>query len=153
MKKAGCAILTALWTLLCLGGALAEQKVQLPESSYRMTIPDGMEYDGPGETPDDARFAWVSAEMGLEIDFFCRQNPNGVSLQAMAEVLVGEEIDTQIRRINGVDMIVFRTTDPGDPPETAMKCVGYLLEDGEKVQMICFWYATQEAADQTERSS
>ena len=150
MCRAAAAIL-ALVVLLLAGCAAAEQKVMLPDSSYSLLIPDGMEYDGPGQSPDDARFAWVSEALGLDIEFFCEPNEKGAALQAMAEVLAGDGIDTRISRINGIDMIVYQVTDPGDEKGSGMKCIGYVLEDGNTVQMICFWYATQEAADWTER--
>ena len=30
-----------------------------------------------------------------------------------------------------------------------MKCIGYVFLEKDAAQMICFWYATQEAADLT----
>ena len=82
MKRLMCGLTVLALTLLCLGSALAEQKVRLPESSYCLKIPDGMEYDGPGDYPDDADFAWVSEELGLDIQFFRRANDKGATLQA-----------------------------------------------------------------------
>ena len=149
MKRLMCGIMVLALVLLCMSGALAEQKVQLPESSYYLTIPDGMEYDGPGDIPDDAAFAWVSGELGLDIQFFRQPNDGGAALQAMADVIIGDGVDAEIRRINGIDMIAYRVADPQDPPEKGMKCMTYMLEDHGKVQMICFWYAGQEAANRT----
>ena len=124
--------------------------MQLPESRYSLTLPDGMTYDGPGESPDDARFAYVSASLGLDIQFFCQDNEKGATLQGMATVLREDDgFDAAIYRISGIDMIAFEITDPQDPPEKGMKCITYMLEDQGKVQMICFWYASQEAADRT----
>jgi len=145
------ALLTALClAVCCLGGALADQKVQLPESRYSLTLPDGMTYDGPGESPDDARFAYVSASLGLDIQFFCQDNEKGATLEGMATVLREDDgFDAAIYRIGGIDMIVFEIADPQDPPEKGMKCMTYMLEDHGKVQMICFWYAGQEAANRT----
>ena len=149
MKKGMCGLVTLLLVLVCMNGALAEQKVQLPESRYSLTIPDSMEYDGPGETPDDALFAWVSEKQGLDIQFFRQKNDKGATLEAMADVLIGDGMDAAIYRINGIDMIVYRVSDPQDPPEKGMKCIGYVFLDGDAAQMICFWYATQEAANLT----
>jgi len=149
MKRLMCGIMVLALVLLCMSGALAEQKVQLPESSYYLTIPDGMEYDGPGDIPDDAAFAWVSGKLGLDIQFFRQPNDGGAALQAMADVIIGDGVDAEIHRINGIDMIAYRVTDPQDPPEQGMKCIGYVFLDGDAAQMICFWYATQEAADLT----
>ena len=151
MKRRLCGMAALILALMSIGCAMADQKVLLPGGSYSLMIPDGMEYDGPGVSPDDAKFAWVSAELGLDIEFFCEPNEKGAALQAMAEVLAGDGIDTRINRIGGIDMIVYQVTDPGDSKDSGMKCIGYVLEDGKNVQMICFWYATQEAADWTAR--
>ena len=153
MKKRMCGLiaLTLLAVLLCTGGALAEQKVQLPESTYSVLMPDGMEYDGPGEKPEDECFAWVSEKLGLDIQFSRTPNDRGASLQAMLKVLSeSDEVEEAlICQINGIDMIVYRATDPQDEPGKGMKCIGYVFLDGDAAQMICFWYATQEAADLT----
>ena len=149
MKRLMCGLTVLALMLLCLGSALAEQKVRLPESSYCLKIPDGMEYDGPGDYPDDADFAWVSEELGLDIQFFRRANDKGATLQAMADILIGDGIDASIYRINGIDMVAYRVQDPQDPPEKGMKCIGYVFLDGDAAQMICFWYAGQTAADLT----
>ena len=149
MKRLMCGIMVLALVLLCMSGALAERKVKLPESRYSLTIPDSMEYDGPGETPDDALFAWVSEKQGLDIQFFRQKNDKGATLEAMADVLIGDGMDAAIYRINGIDMIVYRVSDPQDPPEKGMKCIGYVFLDGDAAQMICFWYATQEAANLT----
>ena len=151
MKKRMCGLMALLTVLLCVCTATAEQKVQLPESTYSIKMPDYMEYDGPGEEPDDACFAWVSEKVGLDIQFFRTPNDRGATLQAMLEVLSGDDQieEAQIWPINGIDMIVYRVTDPQDPPGKGMKCIGYVFLDGDAAQMICFWYATQEAADLT----
>ena len=76
MKKT-LSTLLALILLLCLGTAAADQKVTLPDSRYSLTLPDGMEYDGPGEGSDDARFAYVSESLGLDIQFFRESDSKG----------------------------------------------------------------------------
>ena len=149
MKRLMCGIMVLALVLLCMSGALAERKVKLPESRYSLTIPDGMEYDGPGELSDYSLFAWVSAKLGLDIEFFRQKNDKGKTLQAMADYIIGDGVDAGIYRINGIEMIAYRDTDPQDPPEKGMKCIGYVFLDGDAAQMICFWYATQEAADLT----
>ncbi len=150
MKKMLCAIMAALLMLLTMNCAAAERTVFLPESSYRLTVPDGMEYDGPGTGKDSARFAYVSAGLGLEIHFFL-YNRNGAALEDMVAPLLEQGVsEAGLWMVNGIRMIVFRADDPADPPKTGMKCIGYVLEDGQKIQQVCFWYATQEAAKLTE---
>ena len=149
MAKRIWTVLMLLTVLFGLGAARADREVRLPESKYRIMVPDGMEYDGPGEGEDDAAFALVSTELGLDISFFRFENPNGASLQAIAEGLAESIDNTEIRSFGGMEMIVFQGTDPADPPETAMKCISYVFLDGDAVQMVSFWYANQEAADLT----
>jgi len=151
MKKTISTLLALMMLLLCLGGAAADQKVYLPESRYSLSLPDGMEYDGPGEGDDDALFAYVSADLGLDIQFFRQLNDKGATLQAMTDVLLAREVDAAVYRISGVDMIAYRVTDPQDPPEKGMKCIAYVLLDGDAAQMICFWYANRKAADLSEK--
>ena len=147
MKKLFCIGLTVM-ILLTAGCALAEQTVILPESSFRLTLPDGMEYDGPGV--DNAKFAYVSAQLGLEIHFFLYDR-NGASLEKMVGPMTEAGADeAELWTVNGISMIVFRVEDPDDPPQQGMKCIGYLLADGDRIQQIDFWYATQDAAKLTE---
>jgi hypothetical protein len=150
MKKT-LSTLLALILLLCLGTATADQKVTLPDSRYSLTLPDGMEYDGPGEGSDDARFAYVSESLGLDIQFFRESDSKGATLQTMTDVLIAKGVDAAVYRISGVDMIAYRVTDPQDPPQKGMKCVAYVLLDGEAAQMVCFWYANQNAANLSEK--
>lgn len=148
MRRTG-ALLLALMLLLAAGCGLADETVQLPESRYEVTLPDGMEYDGP--TPDSQEaFAWVSEEMGLEISFF-RYEKEGTEPAVLMYVLMmalmdngAEDIGTTT--VNGVEMVVYRFP-PAD--ESGMKGIGYILQDGDALQGIMFWYATQEAAEMT----
>ncbi len=147
MKKWICMLLALL--LLAGSCAAADEKIQLPDSRYSLTIPDGMKYDGPGEDPDTAKFAFLSEKLGLEIDFFS-YDANGWELKEMAESLKENGTDVEMYRINGIDIIVDRVTDPDDPPDQGMKCIGYVLKDQGTIVEICFWYATKKAAKLTE---
>ena len=150
MRKRLCLMMAAVLMLLTMSCAAAEQTVFLPESSYRLTLPDGMEYDGPDVGSDNAKFAYISAQTGLEIDFFLYDR-NGAALEDMVAPLLEQGIDeADLWTVNGITMIVYRANDPTDPPQKGMKCIGYVLEDGNKIQQICFWYATKEAAQLTE---
>ena len=86
MKKFFCLVLALMLTALFAGSALAE-KVDLPESGYCVTIPDGMEYSGKRNAADEADFVWLSGRLGLEIQFAHAKNDRNVSLEAMATVL------------------------------------------------------------------
>ena len=144
MKKAFCMML-ALAMLAAAGSAAADQAVRLPESRYTLILPDSMEYDGP--TPDsDEAFAYVSGELGLEISFF-RYDARGANLADLRpKILEKGADDVQITAINGVEMLVYRIA-PYDA--SGMKCIGYILVEGNTVQEIVFWYATDAAAKAT----
>ncbi len=148
MKKRMAALLAGMM-ILATGAAAADQQVTLPESSYSVTIPDGMIYDGPGTGPDTAVFAWIWDEKKLDIQFFS-YDAMGNELQTLAEGLREAGTDASIYEINGIEMLVYRLTDPEDPPEKGMKCIGYILKDGEMIKEICFWYGSKEAAKLTE---
>ncbi len=145
MKKWMCMLLAMILMFAAGNCALADETVQLPDSGYTIKIPDGMIYDGPGTDPDMAKFAYVSDELGLDILFFSYE-ANGWEMPEVAESLRNNGTDVELRRINGIDMIVYRLTDPEDPPEKGMKCIGFVLKDGDTVEEICFWYAKKSAA-------
>ena len=148
MKRRTCLIL-AVVLALCAGFAAAEQKVSLPASSYTLTLPDGLEYDGPGSTEgDDAEFAYVSYDLGLDVEFFVYDG-KGATLEGMVQVLQENGEDADLYTVNGIKMLVYRRDDPDQPPKKGMKCIGYALIDGDRVQEIVFWYANQAAADLT----
>ena len=147
MKRIACALMAAALMAALCGSALADQKVRLPESSYRLTLPDGMQYDGPGGSGES--FAYVDESIGLDISFFCYDG-RGKTLEAIAPEIQGQCDSASIRQIqNGIKVLVYEVRDPADPPQKGMKCIGYVMEDGSRIQEICFWYATQKAADLT----
>ena len=141
-------LLALLLALAATPAALADQQVRLPDSAFTLTLPDWLEYDGPGDSPDDALFAYVSEKHGLDIQFF-REPARDATVRTMAEVLIRDGMDASVERIGGIDMTVYRVVDPQDPPEQAMQCIGYVFLDGETAWMIVFWYADQAAADET----
>ena len=148
MKRRTCLIL-ALILALCAGCAAAEQKISLPESSYTLTLPDGLEYDGPGSTEgDDAKFAYASYDLGLEV-YFLVYDGKGATLEDMVRFMKENGEDAELYTVNGIKMLVYRVDDPDQPPQKGMKCIGYALADGDKIQEIVFWYASQAAADLT----
>ena len=121
MKKRICGILAVLMLTVLAGGALAEQKVMLPDSRMSVTLPDELEYDGPGTTAGD------------DADFALQENYDRVV----------------ITRIGGTELLKYETTDPGDIFGEEMKCIGYVVMDGKQIQELVFWYANQRAADLT----
>ena len=145
MKKALCLI--ACLATLC-GCAAAETDVLLPGSRYRLTIPDGMQYSEPRDG-DDGFCAWYSDL--LEID--CSRYPkmqlfaqgDERTIQRLAEMRTDDGIDVEVREINGIEMLVSWVTDEAD----GAPGISYLFFDGNWVEEVFFWYATQEAADMT----
>jgi len=148
MKKVLCLVLALVLAVLFGGSALAE-RVDLPQSGYCVTIPDGMEYSGKRDETDDVDFVWLSYQLGLEIQFAHAKNDRDVSLEAMATVLREDGYDAEIRRVSGINMIVYEGMDPDDDPAEAMKFITYVFLEGDMAQQICFWYANQKAADMT----
>ena len=135
--------------LLC-GAALAEQTVSLPNSRYTLILPDGMKYSMP--EPEDYGMAAYTSET-LEMDYVSYLKADAVrqgmseTLQETAESLVSSGEEAELREVNGVLMLIFRMTDEAD----GAPGIGYVFEDGDWIIEINFWYATQEAADETER--
>ena len=135
--------------LLC-GSALAEQTVSLPNSRYTLELPDGMKYSMP--EPEDYGMAAYTSE-ALEVDYVSYLKADAVrqgmaeTLRETAEILAESGEETELREVNGILMLVFRMTDEAD----GASGIGYVFEDGDWIIEINFWYATQEAADETER--
>jgi len=137
-----CLILLGCLTLA--GAALADQTVNLPESSWSLLLPDGMTYDPPLEG-EDCLFAWVSDT--LEMDVF-RYPAGKATLREMAEQLVSAGQEAELRNVSGVEMLCYRAVDTS---LDQAPCIGYAMREGESIIEICFWYATQEAGDLTEQ--
>ena len=135
--------------LLC-GTALAEQTVSLPNSRYTLDLPDGMKYSMP-EPEDNGMAAYTSA--ALEMDYVSYPKADAVrqgmseTLRETAENLAASGEEAELREVNGVLMLIFRMTDEAD----GASGIGYVFEDGDWIIEINFWYATQEAADETEK--
>ena len=135
--------------LLC-GSALAEQTVSLPNSRYTLELPDGMKYSMP--EPEDYGMAAYTSE-ALEVDYVSYLKADAVrqgmaeTLRETAEILAESGEETELREVNGILMLIFRMTDEAD----GASGIGYVFEDGDWIIEINFWYATQEAADETER--
>ena len=135
--------------LLC-GTALAEQTVFLPNSRYTLDLPDGMKYSMP-EPEDNGMAAYTFA--ALEMDYVSYPNADAVrqgmseTLRETAESVAASGEEAELREVNGVLMLIFRMTDEAD----GASGIGYVFEDGDWIIEINFWYATQEAADETER--
>ena len=147
MKRVAGILLAVALAVAMGGSALADQKVRLPESSYCLTLPDGMQYDGPGGSGES--FAYVDDKTGLDIAFFCYDS-RGKTLEAIAPEIRDQCDSVSIRQIrDGIQVLAYEVRDPDDPPQKGMKCIGYVLEDGNRFQEICFWYATQDAANMT----
>ena len=141
MRRIVALIMTA--AILCGAGcAAAEKTVRLPGSRYAVTLPDGMTYDGPTPGSDEA-FAWVNEEIGLEISFFRYEKS---LTELIATLLQQGAEDIQMTSVRDADMLAFRFP-PAD--ESGMKGIGYLLQDGDAMLGVLFWYATREAADLT----
>ena len=66
MKRFGCVLLAAVMVLFMTGSALAEQKVQLPDSRYSLTLPDGLETVADYAFTDCSGFSGIRLSQGLK---------------------------------------------------------------------------------------
>ena len=137
MKKVIC-ILIVILTLTA--AALADQAVTLP-GGFALDVPDNMNYDAEKGTDSDFCFAYVSSQ--LEMDVF--SYPGSGELRDMVEMLNEQGENAELRKINGIEAICFRGSDPAD----GTPFIGYLMKGGDQLTEVVFWYATQEAGDRT----
>lgn len=136
--------------VMLFGCAAAEQSVTLPKSRYVIEIPDWMRYSS-----SDAEEAYKGVEAYvsemLEIDYTAYPKATLIgpgaagSLREVAEVSAAKGNEVELRSINGIEMLCFRTMDESDKAP----CIGYVFVDGEWIVEVDFWYSTQEAADLT----
>ena len=134
-----------LCALMLCGTALADQQVALPGEHYTLTVPDAMEYspknpsrkDGP-----DFQYAYFSRT--LEMDVFMYEN-GGTTVRGLAESMLGTGVDATVQNVNGLELLCYTGADPAD----GANFIGYVLMDGGQAIEIVFWYANQEAMDQS----
>ncbi|MBR5959493.1 MAG: hypothetical protein IKZ98_00725 [Clostridia bacterium] len=146
MKK----IVSLFICMILLCGTAAAQTVSLPNSGYVLELPDGMKYSMP--EPEDYGMAAYTSET-LEMDYVSYLKADAFrqgmaeTLRETAENLAASGEEAELRDVNGVQMLIFRMTDDAD----GASGIGYVFEDGEWIIEINFWYATQEAAEETEK--
>ena len=138
--------------LICVGllfsCAQADRSVALPNSRYMIEIPDWMRYSEPEDEYNGVE-AYLS-EM-LEIDYTSYPKVTMIgpgtagSLREVAENSAAKGKEVELRTVNGIEMLCFRTMDESDKAP----CIGYVFVDGEWIVEIDFWYATEEAANLT----
>jgi hypothetical protein len=147
MKKRGFALLVGL-IILMTGCATAERSVELPHSHYVIEIPDWMRYS---EAEDEYNGVEAYVSEMLEIDYTAY--PKAVliapgaaeSLREVAEESAAKGNEVELRQINGIEMLCFRTMDESDKAP----CIGYVFVSGEWIVEVDFWYSTEEAANLT----
>ena len=136
--------------VMLFGCAAAEQRVTLPNSRYAIEIPDWMRYSSSDEEEAYKGVEAYVSEM-LEIDYTAYPKATLIgpgaagSLREVAEVSAAKGNEVELRSINGIEMLCFRTMDESDKAP----CIGYVFVDGEWIVEVDFWYSTQEAADLT----
>ena len=145
MRKILCILICAALLFSC---AAAEQEVILPGGGYAVDVPDPMTYSAP-EAEDGNVEAYLSET--LEMDYLsypkteaAQRGMKGTLLET-AEDLAAQGADIELRSVNGIEMLCFRITDEAD----GAPCIAYVFEDRNMLIEIDFWYATQEAADET----
>ena len=68
-------------------------------------------------------------------------------LEDVGRLLKEKGNEAEVRKVNGIKMVVFRMTDEADNAPG----IGYIFEDGDLMIEVDFWYASQEAAELTEK--
>ena len=120
----------------------------LPGGRYTVSVPDGMEYSEPVDG-DYGVEAYVSPELEMDLISYTKEDAVrlglGQSLKETAELQREQGMDSEIRNVNGIELLCFRTIDEADNAP----CIGYVFEDGDLMIEIDFWYSTQEAGDMT----
>lgn len=145
MKKV---VLLAICLMMLCGTAMADQTVDLPQSRYVIDIPDDMDYESP-EASENGVETYFTYD--LEMDCFCFPKSEAGNLELadnlkeIARMLKEKGNEAEVRKINGIQMVVFRMKDEADNAPG----IGYIFEDGDLMIEIDFWYASQEAADRT----
>ena len=134
--------------MLLFSCAQAERSVALPHSRYMIEVPDWMRYSEPEEEHKGVE-AYVSEMLEIDYTSYPRATMIGTgtagSLREVAENSAAKGKEVELRSINGIEMLCFRTIDESDKAP----CIGYVFEDGEWMIEVDFWYATEEAADLT----
>ena len=145
MRRLFCLLILLALIPVC---AAAEHEVVLPGGRYAVDVPEWMTYSAP-EAGDNGVEAYVSD--ALEMDWLTYPKTDAArrgmkeTLRETAEDRAAQGADIELREVNGIEMLCFRITDDAD----GAPCIAYVFEDGDMLIEIDFWYATQEAADQT----
>ena len=146
MKKLLCFVICGM---LALGCAAAEQEVVLPNSRYVLEVPDRMEYSDPVDG-DRGVEAYVSKD--LEMDYLSYTKEQAAekgmkdTLKESVKFLNESGIKAELRKIQGIEVLCYRTEDDTD----GARCAGYVLMDGDWLIEISFWYASEDAAKEAE---
>ena len=146
MKKLFCFVMCGILALSC---ALAEQEVVLPNSRYVLEVPDWMEYSDPVDG-DRGVEAYISKDLEMDYLSYTREQAaeKGMkdTLIESVKYLNENGMKTELRKIQGIEMLCYRTEDDAD----GARCVGYVLMDGDWLIEISFWYANEDAAKEAE---
>ena len=133
--------------MLC-GCAQAERSVALPNSRYVIEVPDWMRYS---EAEDEYNGVEAYVSEMLEIDYTSYPKASMIgsgkaeTLREAAENSAAKGKEVELRSVNGIEMLCFRTIDESDKAP----CIGYVFEDGDWLVELDFWYSTEEAANLT----
>ena len=128
MKRIVALVLVMLLVFLC-SAALA-QRVECPVGGFSLTIPDHFS-EGPVSPGSDLWFSWRGNKLTVQV-YVSYQGE--VSLSDLFVVLTGNETEDRFVKINGMDMRLIRSEDPGSI------CVSYTWMDrGNSVTMEFTW--------------
>ena len=136
--------------MMLFGIAMADQTVDLPQSRYVVDIPDDMDYESP-EASENGVDTYFTYDLEMDCFSFPKSEAGNLemadNLKDIAKLLKGKGNEAEVRKVNGIKMVVFRMTDEADNAPG----IGYIFEDGDLMIEVDFWYASQEAAELTEK--
>ena len=112
----------AICGIMLFGFAAAEQAVALPNSRYEILVPDWMEYSDPVDG-DQGVEAYISKD--LEMDYISYTKEQGAekgirdTLKETAGVLRENGVKAELRKVQGIEMLCYRTK-PTEHPVSVM---------------------------------
>ena len=109
-----------------------------------------MDYESP-EASENGVDTYFTYDLEMDCFSFPKSEAGNLemadNLKDIAKLLKEKGNEAEVRKVNGIKMVVFRMTDEADNAPG----IGYIFEDGDLMIEVDFWYASQEAAELTEK--
>ncbi len=143
MKGYTALLIVLLLVLFTWAGPAEGQRITLPDGIHSITAAEGMVYQQPAADEADLKGVFLLPP-DLEMLVFSYEMED-TTVYSLAESLVNNGRQAEVREISGVEFLVFQDVDESD----GAPCIGYSYLSGGRMIEISFFYATQEAMDLT----